>query len=450
MDRLPYIILVISLLLSLAMSGVSLFYGKSLKQKKSASWFEFWPSMSVSVLFSMIFWRLDGLHALSVLGWIWPMRTLVLMLEEFGGKKILTRTYFLFWGGAVFLTLILMVSGYSFRNSTLIPSLLMSGLGVFTVINSYRLSSQEQISIFVKSSYGFMGLFFLSKMSFPFWEDHKSLMDYSLGLELFILASLGVTSLGAHLELMKKSQENVTEKVLKERSEKFIGQSKFSELGMLSAGIAHEINNPLAVIMARTSQLLRVYQLPEKNAEVGQGLSQIYRTSERINKTIQGIREFVHEDEKGPLAEVNLKELFESVLAFCGQRMKNHGVNLRLYGIENVSVKGHKVQLEQVILNLFNNSFDAIEFLGDKWIEVSCHQRNGKIQLYFKDSGHGIPPEIASRIMEPFFSTKEVGKGTGLGLSLAQGIIQKHSGSLTYLKERPFTTFLLELPVTLQ
>lgn len=181
MDRLPHIILVISLLLSLAMSGVSLFYGKSLKQKKSASWFEFWPSMSVSVLFSMIFWRLDGLHALSVLGWIWPMRTLVLMLEEFSGKKILTRTYFLFWGGAVFLTLILMVTGYSFRNSTLIPSLLMSGLGVFTVINSYRSSSQDQSSIFIKSSYGFMGLFFLSKMSFPFWEDHNSLMEYSLG-----------------------------------------------------------------------------------------------------------------------------------------------------------------------------------------------------------------------------------------------------------------------------
>ncbi|NCY26813.1 MAG: sensor histidine kinase, partial [Alphaproteobacteria bacterium] len=100
--------------------------------------------------------------------------------------------------------------------------------------------------------------------------------------------------------------------------------------------------------------------------------------------------------------------------------------------------------------NLFNNSFDAIEFLPDKWIEVSCHQRNGKIQLYFKDSGHGIPPEISSRIMEPFFSTKDVGRGTGLGLSLAQGIAQKHSGSLTYLKERPFTTFLLELPVTMQ
>jgi C4-dicarboxylate-specific signal transduction histidine kinase len=100
-------------------------------------------------------------------------------------------------------------------------------------------------------------------------------------------------------------------------------------------------------------------------------------------------------------------------------------------------VKGHKVQLEQVILNLFNNSFDAIEFLGDKWIEVSCHQRNGKIQLYFKDSGHGIPPEIASRIMEPFFSTKEPGQGMGLGLFLVRTLAMRLGGDLRLSKLSP-------------
>src|SRR5690606_15168314 len=95
------------------------------------------------------------------------------------------------------------------------------------------------------------------------------------------------------------------------------------------------------------------------------------------------------------------------------------------------------------------NSFDAIEFLPDKWIEVSAHKNDHKIQLYFKDSGKGIPKDIASKIMEPFFSTKQEGKGTGLGLALARGIAEKHGGSLQYLPDMPHTTFLLEIPESL-
>jgi C4-dicarboxylate-specific signal transduction histidine kinase len=138
------------------------------------------------------------------------------------------------------------------------------------------------------------------------------------------------------------------------------------------------------------------------------------------------------------------------VLSFCGQRMKNHGVSIRLFGLEDVSVIGNKIQLEQVIINLFNNSFDAIEFLPDKWIEVSCSYKDDKIQLFFKDSGPGIPPEIASRIMEPFYSTKDIGKGTGLGLSLAQQMAQRHGGDLKYISHASHTTFLLELPKAVQ
>jgi C4-dicarboxylate-specific signal transduction histidine kinase len=215
---------------------------------------------------------------------------------------------------------------------------------------------------------------------------------------------------------------------------------------MMSAGIAHEINNPLAVIQARTTQLLRIYRNPEKQKDLADGLQQILYTSERINRTIQGVREFVHQDDHGPMKEIALKDLFDDVLAFCGQRMKNHGVNLRFYGLENYTVIANKIQLEQIILNLLNNSFDAIEFLPDKWIEVSVRTDGDRINLYFKDSGHGIPPEIASRIMEPFFSTKDIGKGTGLGLALARGIAEKHGGSLQYVSDTAHTTFMLELP----
>lgn len=232
----------------------------------------------------------------------------------------------------------------------------------------------------------------------------------------------------------------------KDRDTKLFQQSKYSELGMMSAGIAHEINNPLAVIQARTTQLLRMYRDSAKQDELGEGLQQILYTSERINRTVQGIREFIRQDDKHPDQEIPLKKIVDDVLAFCGQRLKNHGVNLRFYNIEQYKVIGNKVQIEQIFLNLLNNAFDAIEFLPEKWIEISAHDAGNRLQIFVKDSGSGIPAEIAQKMMEPFYSTKDAGKGTGLGLALASGIAEKHGGSLTYVGKGKHTTFLLEFP----
>lgn len=235
-------------------------------------------------------------------------------------------------------------------------------------------------------------------------------------------------------------------KMTDDRDAKLFQLSKYAELGMMSAGIAHEINNPLAIIQAKTTQLLRWYRNPEKMNELGEGLQQILYTSERINRTVQGIREFIRQDDQHPDQEILLTKIIDDVLAFCGQRLKNHGVNLRLYNVENFKVIGNKVQIEQIFLNLLNNAFDAIEFLPEKWIEISAHDANDKLQIFVKDSGSGIPPEIARNIMEPFYSTKDRGKGTGLGLALARGIAEKHGGGLIYVSKAPHTTFLLEFP----
>jgi C4-dicarboxylate-specific signal transduction histidine kinase len=248
------------------------------------------------------------------------------------------------------------------------------------------------------------------------------------------------------LHRVHKDYQEEVRKMTEDRDKKLFGQSKYSELGMMSAGIAHEINNPLAVIQAKSTQLLRMYRDPSKQKELGEGLQQILYTSERINRTVQGIREFIRHDDKHPDQEIPLKKIIDDVLAFCGQRFKNHGVNLRFYDIENFKVIGNKVQIEQIFLNLLNNAFDAIEFLPEKWIEISAQETGDKLQIYIKDSGTGIPADIAKKIMEPFYSTKDAGKGTGLGLALARGIAEKHGGGLSYVNKANHTTFLLEFP----
>lgn len=263
----------------------------------------------------------------------------------------------------------------------------------------------------------------------------------SLGLLFF-----NVRNAKSRIRRVHDQYREKLEGMTKDRDTKLFQQSKYSELGMMSAGIAHEINNPLAVIQARTTQLLRMYRDPSKQHELADGLQQILYTSERINRTVQGIREFIRQDDSLPDQEIPLKKIVDDVLAFCGQRMKNHGVNLRFYNIEQFKVIGNKVQIEQIFLNLLNNAFDAIEFLPDKWIEISAHDAGNRLQIYVKDSGAGIPPEIALKIMEPFYSTKDAGKGTGLGLALARGIAEKHGGNLAYVQKAQHTTFLLEFP----
>ncbi len=260
------------------------------------------------------------------------------------------------------------------------------------------------------------------------------------------LLFLNIRATKSRLRRIHNDYQDELRKMTEDRDNKLFGQSKYSELGMMSAGIAHEINNPLAVIQARTTQLLRMYRDSAKQDELGEGLQQILYTSERINRTVQGIREFIRQDDKTPEQEIPLKKIIDDVLAFCGQRLKNHGVNLRLYDIEKFKVVGNKVQLEQIFLNLLNNAFDAIEFLPEKWIEITAHDANNKLQIFVKDSGAGIPADIARKIMEPFYSTKDAGKGTGLGLALARGIAEKHGGNLCYVNKSNHTTFLVEFP----
>ena len=387
------------------------------------------------------------IRALTMLGWILPLRSFRQVMQDLSGQNVMDRWEYitLFAGG--FITVALATYNYPFAYFTLPFALGLALVGFSLLRKTYLRTADYLVSPLHWGLYSVMAFYFITRLAFPFWRADGNFLFNGHAVELLIVVCFAGTTLATMMEFFAQKQEHVMKGTLDERSEKMMGQSKYSELGMMSAGIAHEINNPLAVIQARTTQLLRIYRDPSKQQEMADGLQQILYTSERINRTIQGVREFAHQDDKTPAKEIALKDLVDDVLAFCGQRLKNHGVNLRFYGLENHSVMGNKIQLEQIILNLINNSFDAVEFLPDKWIEMSVEDdEHGNIQILFKDSGHGIPPEIASKMMEPFYSTKDLGKGTGLGLALARGIAEKHGGFLKYIPDAPHTTFLLQLP----
>lgn len=224
-----------------------------------------------------------------------------------------------------------------------------------------------------------------------------------------------------------------------------INSSKMASLGEMASGMAHEINNPLAIIQGKVkviSMMLEDLQLNQPS--VFTEIHKIKLTTDRIDKIVKGLRNFSRASNNDPFEPILLQKLLEETLDLCAEKFKAHGIDLRIKPIPDVFIMCRPSQISQVFINLLNNSSDAIEESREKWIEIDFKAENNKICIFFTDSGPGIPEDIAARIMEPFFTTKEVRKGTGLGLSIAKSIIETHHGSIWLDHSHPNTRFVIE------
>ena len=230
--------------------------------------------------------------------------------------------------------------------------------------------------------------------------------------------------------------------------EKLLASTKMAALGEMSGGIAHEINNPLTVIQARSFQLL---QMAEANSldvsKVKQAADSISRTADKITRIIKSLRSFAREGANDPFTLVPLKQIIDETLEFCRTRFYNNGVEVEVLDFDHdLEIECRVVQIEQVLLNLLNNAFDAVQALEEKWIRIAIVEREAEIDLVVMDSGVGIPENFADKIMAPFFTTKTKGQGTGLGLSISNEIIRSHHGAMSLDKNAKNTTFVVRLP----
>ena len=237
--------------------------------------------------------------------------------------------------------------------------------------------------------------------------------------------------------------ENVTEQ--RRLEEQLLLSQKMASIGVLAAGVAHEVNTPLTGISTYTQLLLE--QLPPTDPQ-RPVLASIEQQTFRASRIVNSLLSLAHPGQAVEAHEpVDLHPLIREVCAQVEQLPSTPRVRVRCeLGDEALVVGGVAYQLQQVLLNLCLNARDAMP--GGGWITVATARRNGQALLTVTDTGSGIPPEQVPRIYEPFFTTKPVGQGTGLGLAISYGIVRDHRGAVhcdSTLGQG--TTFTVTLPI---
>ena len=216
---------------------------------------------------------------------------------------------------------------------------------------------------------------------------------------------------------------------LKETQAQLVQSSKLTALGEFTAGLAHEISQPLTVIKGLSQNLLK--KTPHEDPE-REKLEILERAANRMERVIDHLKVFSRVDEP-ELKPVDLNKVIEDALILTGELLKKDSVEMQLNLGDGCKVMGCAGRLEQVVINLMTNARDAMAGGGRLRIETRVVGEGDKkfVMASFRDSGPGVPSEIRGRLFEPFFTTKGPGKGTGLGLSISYGIIKEHGGEIS-------------------
>jgi two-component system NtrC family sensor kinase len=272
------------------------------------------------------------------------------------------------------------------------------------------------------------------------------------GAAIFVVAFYLTNHIVGRMEKMDTEKDRLNQQL--------IGASRLAELGEMSAGFAHEINNPLQIIKNEQALMEMILadmkgkdeiKESESLTEFEQSMDQIKLQIFRCANITQAILKFGRQDEPKP-QDIDLRTFIPEITGMVAQKAVVHGISIEQNIAENTyPVHGDPTQLQQVMLNLFNNAIDAIlerhGTSGGKLTVNAGSKENNTVEIIFKDNGCGIRPEDLNKIFSPFFTTKPVGKGTGLGLSVCYGIIDSMRGNMAAESEVGVgTTFTIRLP----
>ncbi|MBW0157656.1 sensor histidine kinase [Sedimentimonas flavescens] len=265
----------------------------------------------------------------------------------------------------------------------------------------------------------------------------------------YVLTGRPVGELRKAYSALEKGHE-----ALKSTQAQLVRNEKLASLGRLLAGVAHELNNPISFVYANAHALERYagkFETYFEQVQSGASRDELIALREdlKLDREVRNLREAVRGAREGAervrdivedlrrlsadgTGEMVVFDLVETaqVAANWVSRGARKSVDVRFSGLPALRVRGRPGHIQQVVMNLVQNAFDALEGREGAHIEIGAEVDGGRAQLYVRDNGPGVPPEVAQTIFDPFFTTKPVGRGTGLGLSISHKIAEEHGGRL--------------------
>lgn len=215
------------------------------------------------------------------------------------------------------------------------------------------------------------------------------------------------------------------ELIVEKRTNDLVQSEKLATVGQLVAGISHELNNPLAIVMGYIDLLKSDCENDKRDS----WLEKVNDAGSRCARIVSDLQKF----SQGSIIErqkIDLREIINNTLSVYQNQFKVNNIKVRRKFLTDIpKTFADPQQIQQVFLNLLSNTFDAMALQTEnKLLEIKVKFKDGKIKIEFRDTGPGVPKENHNKLFEPFFTTKEVGRGTGLGLSVSYGILKEHGG----------------------
>ena len=248
---------------------------------------------------------------------------------------------------------------------------------------------------------------------------------------------------------LKKSiiMQNRSNKIIQEQNLINFHNARLSSLGEMTSSIAHEINNPLTIVIGNIQSIIKRHH--ELSDDLKENLSKTLTAAERINKIIKSMKLFSNKNDDQTFKYYSINSIIESSYNLYSERAKHLGIEIEVQNNYDCEIKCNQVQISQILINLINNAMDAVEPLqsSERKIAIIVYKLDNYLAINVENAGPPIPAYMLDKIFQPFFTSKPIGKGTGLGLSISKKLAQLHQGNLILASNTKHTTFQLTLPL---
>ncbi|WP_127714258.1 ABC transporter substrate binding protein [Halobacteriovorax sp. HLS] len=317
----------------------------------------------------------------------------------------------------------------------------------FNVLKKFGMTSKdvESSATIVNSPFGIK--YFYKNFPQLFWLTITSLIFLTFSIIfLAIILKNKISFERKIIDLNRTLEDRVESRTqqLLEQQDVLVTSARLASVGEMASSIAHEINNPLAIIQMLSKKIQRGLGATSEQAS----FLKMDETIARISKIVKSLKLISRDDKGVDFEDICLEDIIRETINFSESRFKNAGIIIKNNIHDSRTyINANSVQISQVLINLLNNSYDAISDNEEKWVKVDLRHEIGFVSLIVTDSGQIKDKTICDKMMDPFFTTKAVGKGTGLGLSISKNIINKHEGDLYLDKLCVNTSFVITLPL---